>query len=101
MRAELAASFVEMTAGQLPRLRRFAYAVSGDRHRADDLVQSALERMYVAWPRVHDVADPGAYVRTILVRLATRDTRRMWRRELATAAPPEQAAPDHAAGSGG
>jgi RNA polymerase sigma-70 factor (sigma-E family) len=99
MRAELTASFVEMAAGQLPRLRRFAYAVCGDSHRADDLVQGALERMYVAWPRIHDVADPGAYVRTVLVRLAVRDTRRRWSRELATAAPPEQAAPNHAARS--
>lgn len=98
MRDELRESFTQMAAGQLPDLRRFAYAVSGDRHRGDDLVQGALEQMYVAWPRVHKVADPGAYVRRILVRLAMRDARRAWwRREHPVAVLPERPAGDHEA----
>lgn len=96
MRDELRESFTQMAAGQLPDLRRFAYAVCGDRHRGDDLVQGALERMYVVWPRVHDIADPGAYLRTVLVRLAIRDTRRAWwRRERSTAEAPERAGTSH------
>lgn len=44
MRAELEDSFTEFAGALLPGLRRLAYAVSGDWHRADDLVQRALER---------------------------------------------------------
>lgn len=33
---------------QIPRLRRYARALTGDRHRADDLVQDTLER---AWKK--------------------------------------------------
>jgi len=80
MRAELERSFREFAAAELPRLRRFAYAVSGDWHRADDLVQGALERMYVAWPRASAANDPGAYLRTVLSRLAISESRRPWRR---------------------
>jgi len=38
-----------MTA-QIPHLRRYAFALVGDRDRADDLVQDCLER---AWSRAH------------------------------------------------
>jgi RNA polymerase sigma-70 factor (ECF subfamily) len=34
----------------IPRLRRYARALTGDRERADDLVQDSLER---AWSRIH------------------------------------------------
>jgi len=34
----------------LPRLRRYARALAGERHRAEDLVQDTLER---AWSRLH------------------------------------------------
>ena len=96
MRDELRESFTQMAAAQLPELRRFAYAVCGDRHRGDDLVQGALERMYVVWPRVHGIADPGAYLRTVLVRLAVRDTRRSWwRRERSAAVLRERPVEDH------
>lgn len=83
---------------QLPGLRRFAYALCGEWHRADDLVQAALERMYVAWPRVHIIADPGAYVRTVVVRSMATETRRSWwRRERLVDEFPEPAADDYAA----
>lgn len=35
---------------QIPRLRRYARALTGDRSRADDLVQDTLER---AWGKLH------------------------------------------------
>jgi RNA polymerase sigma-70 factor (sigma-E family) len=89
MRNNLEESFRAMAYAELPRLRRFALAVTADPHRADDLVQGALERMYVAWPRTHSVGNPGAYLRTILVRLAVRESRRPWRREYSTAELPE------------
>ncbi|MGN6472590.1 MAG: sigma factor, partial [Mycobacteriales bacterium] len=33
-------------------LRRTAYLMCGDWHQADDLVQTALTKLYVAWRRV-------------------------------------------------
>ena len=90
MRAELDESFAALAEAELAGLRRFGYAVCGDWARADDLVQATFERMYRRWPRIHEVAEPGAYARTVLSRLAVSETRRSWwRRERVTEAPPE------------
>lgn len=62
-------------------LRRVAYAICGDWHRADDLVQTALVKLYVAWPRMHRDGREEAYVRTIIVRADIDEHRRPWRRE--------------------
>lgn len=86
----LVASFSAMAQAEMAGLRRFALAVCADPHRADDLVQGALERVYVVWPRVHDVEHPGAYARTVLVRLALREQRlARWRREASTDVVPD------------
>jgi RNA polymerase sigma-70 factor (sigma-E family) len=90
MKTELEEGFRALAHAELPRLRRFARTLTSDPHRADDLVQGALERMFVAWPRVHDVANPGAYLRTVLVRLAVSESRRPWRRERSTEVLPER-----------
>ncbi len=89
MNIDLEVQFRAMAGVQLVPLRRFARSLTRDPHRADDLVQGALERMYVAWPRVHSVADPGAYLRTVVVRLAVSESRRPWRRERSTEVLPE------------
>jgi RNA polymerase sigma-70 factor (sigma-E family) len=89
MNADREAQFRAMAAAELAPLRRFARSLTRDPHRADDLVQGALERMYVAWPRVHQVADPGAYLRTVVVRLAISESRRPWRRERSTEVLPD------------
>ena len=60
----------------MPRLRRLAYAWCRDHDRADDLVQSALERVFAAWPRVRGSDDVFAYTRTTMVRLLISEQRR-------------------------
>ncbi len=86
----LRGSFTDMCAREVPGLHRFAVAVAGNPTRADDLVQAALERVYVVWPRVHGLERPGAYLRTVLVRLALREQRHSrWRREQTTAEVPD------------
>lgn len=62
-------------------LRRTAYLLCGDWHKADDLVQSALVKLYVAWPRLRSTEAPGAYTHRILVRCFLDERRRPWRRE--------------------
>ena len=73
--AESEGSFEEFMAGSLAGLLRFGYVLTGDRHRADDLVQAALVATYRRWRHVR--ADgPHAYVRRAMVNTHTS----MWRR---------------------
>jgi RNA polymerase sigma-70 factor (sigma-E family) len=90
-RAEREAAFVEYVAGRQVHLRRIAYAICGDWHRADDLLQTALTKLYVAWPRVCGKGTEDAYVRQIMVRANIDEHRRPWRRERVTDDLPETA----------
>lgn len=74
--------FSEFVAARQVHLRRIAYAVCGDWHRADDLLQTALVKLYVAWPRVRLDGREEAYTRQIIVRANIDESRRPWRREV-------------------
>src|SRR5204863_156435 len=64
---------------------------TGDEHLAEDLVQTALTRLYVAWWRVEKDQGPEAYARRILVNTLVDERRRPWRRsETSRADLPEQ-----------
>jgi len=86
------AAYSEFVRARRGHLRRIAYAICGDWHRADDLVQTALVKLYVAWPRVQRDGREEAYVRTILVRANIDESRRPWRHETSGLAGPEQRA---------
>lgn len=90
--------FVEFVETTSPSLRRTAYLICGDRHKADDIVQDALYKLYVAWPRVRRVGNQFAYARRMVVNVAHDGGRRPWRREVATAAVPDTTADDFATG---
>jgi RNA polymerase sigma-70 factor (sigma-E family) len=63
-------------------LRTACMLTAGDTHLAEDLVQTALARLYVAWPRVRRSDSADAYVRRILVNAYIDEMRRpRWRRE--------------------
>ena len=51
-----------------PLLARMAWLLTGDVHRAEELVQTTLVRTYVAWPRARQ-GDPLAYARRTLSNL--------------------------------
>jgi len=85
--------FTDYVSARHDHLWRIAYALCGDRDQADDLLQTALTKLYVAWPRVHAVEHPDAYVRQILVRTNIDESRRPWRRELPVAEQPDVAVP--------
>ncbi|MEV7924905.1 MULTISPECIES: SigE family RNA polymerase sigma factor [unclassified Kitasatospora] len=85
--------FRAFTGSAWTRLLRTAYLLAGDRHTAEDLVQQALERAYVAWSRVRAADDPHAYVRRILINEHARRFRRRAAEELVTAVP-DRAAPE-------
>ena len=75
------AAFSEFVAARQGHLRRIAYALCGDWHRAEDLLQTALTKLYVAWPRIRHDGSEEAYVRQIMVRANIDESRRPWRRE--------------------
>jgi RNA polymerase sigma-70 factor (sigma-E family) len=74
-------AFVEFAQARRTHLRRIAYAVCGDWDRAEDLVQTALTKLYVAWPRIHREGAEESYARTIIVRANIDEHRRPWTRE--------------------
>jgi RNA polymerase sigma-70 factor (sigma-E family) len=65
--------FDDFVAGSAKRLLGLAYALTGDRSAAEDLLQDVFMRLYGAWPRVDD---PYAYARRALVNAS----RSRWRR---------------------
>lgn len=63
-------SYVDFVAARQAHLRRIAYALCGNWHDADDLLQVALTKLYVAWPRVHRTGSEEAYARRVIVRVS-------------------------------
>lgn len=61
-------------------VRTATLLTAGDRHLAEDVVQSALTRLYLAWPLFTKAANPGGYARRTLVNALTDEYRRPWRR---------------------
>lgn len=76
--------FTEYVAGRRTHLVRAAFLLCGDAHRAEDLVQATLAKLYVAWPRVRRADVVDAYVRRMLVNSHLDESRRPWRRERPT-----------------
>jgi RNA polymerase sigma-70 factor (sigma-E family) len=64
-------AFAEFVQDKSMALFRTAYLIAGDAHHAEDLLQSALERAYRRWRRIGAMDHPEAYVRRIVVNLAT------------------------------
>ncbi|MGH3624898.1 MAG: SigE family RNA polymerase sigma factor [Sciscionella sp.] len=62
-------------------VRRSAYLLCGDWHRADDLTQTAFVALHRRWYKIRDRGALDAYVRRTLVRAAIDESRRPWRRE--------------------
>lgn len=83
-------AFSDFVASRQTHLRRIAYALCGDWHGAEDLLQTALTKLYVAWPRIRHEGGEEAYVRQIMVRANIDESRRPWRRERPTDALPER-----------
>jgi RNA polymerase sigma-70 factor (sigma-E family) len=79
-----------MTARQ-PALLRTAYLLTRDQHAAEDLVQTTLAKLYLAWDRIRDREHVDAYARRALVNEHRSAWRRPFRRrEVVTDRPPER-----------
>ena len=75
--------FQSFVTGRWPRLLRTAFLLTGEQHAAEDLVQSTLEQVYVAWRRVGAADEPEAYVRRVMINAHARRHRRKLRELLA------------------
>lgn len=72
-------------------LVRSAVLLGCTSHEAEDLVQTALTRCYVAWSKVASADDRDAYVYQVLVNCRTDSVRRRWLGERPFETVPEQA----------
>jgi RNA polymerase sigma-70 factor (sigma-E family) len=91
-----AAQFAAFVSSRGPALQRTAYLLTGDWGLAEDLLQTALAKSYLAWNRIRH-EDPEGYVRKVLANTHATWWRRKWRGETPTAELPEGAHDDHGA----
>lgn len=87
-RDEEFSAFVQARRPEL--LRSACLLTAGDWHAAEDLVQIALARLYLAWPKVRRTGSQVGYAWRILVNAHIDEVRRpRWRREQSVAMPPD------------
>lgn len=89
MRGEIDAQFREFVAARQGALLSTACLLAGDWASGEDLLQTALTKTYLAWPRIRDKTAVEAYVRKTMTRTAISWWRRRWRAEQPTAELPE------------
>jgi RNA polymerase sigma-70 factor (sigma-E family) len=80
-------AFDDFARGRMRELLRFAHVLTGDADRAADLVQDALERTLMAWPRIERKDDPEGYVRRAIVNRHVSVWRRLRRERLVPETP--------------
>ncbi|MDQ4054269.1 MAG: SigE family RNA polymerase sigma factor [Actinomycetota bacterium] len=90
------ADFESWLVAREPALQRLAALLAGDSHGAQDLLQTTLAKLYLAWDRLDHTESVDAYARRILVN----EHRSAWRRpsrrrEVVTDLVPEGATVDH------
>ncbi|MFN8196603.1 MAG: SigE family RNA polymerase sigma factor [Nocardioidaceae bacterium] len=91
--------FAEFVAARSPALHRAAYLIVGDPQLAQDLVQEALTKTYVAWPRLRDPGAAESYTRKAITTTAIGwFRRRAWSSERPRDDVPETGQPGHAEG---
>jgi RNA polymerase sigma-70 factor (ECF subfamily) len=96
LRTSAEEEFREFVAGRSPALLRTAYLlVGGDWASAEDLLQVALTKTYLAWGRIRDLGAVEAYARKTLATTVISWRRRRWHGERATDELPETVRPDH------
>ncbi|MET8911283.1 SigE family RNA polymerase sigma factor [Micromonospora sp. NPDC004551] len=93
------ARLAEFVASRTPALMRVAYLLTGDRHAAEDLFQSALARTIPRWRSLRH-ADPEGYLRTVMYREQVSWWRRLGRRRETALTPADEAVqPDPSGGT--
>ena len=94
------AQFDAFVRARLAELLRFGHVLSGNPHAAADLVQDALERTLLAWPRIQKRDDPEGYVRRTMINRYISIWRRRSRERLVAQVPDTASGPEPPADSG-
>ncbi|PJN22480.1 SigE family RNA polymerase sigma factor [Kitasatospora sp. CB02891] len=76
MRAQDEWGFEEWAAARGRRLYRTAYLLCGNPHRAEDLAQTTLAKLFAHWRRASRMENLDAYARTVLTRTFLAEQRR-------------------------
>ncbi|KJS53662.1 RNA polymerase sigma24 factor [Streptomyces rubellomurinus subsp. indigoferus] len=79
--SEATPDFTEFVAACGPKMLRVAWLLTGDRHQAEDLLQTALAKLWPRWGRIA-LDRPEAYLRKVLVTSHVSWWRRRWTGEL-------------------
>jgi RNA polymerase sigma-70 factor (sigma-E family) len=82
--------YVAYVSARLPALKLLAYHLCGNEHRAEDLVQETITRVYMKWSRVAAADRMDQYVNSIMVRTHIDEARRGWLKVRLLDSPPEQ-----------
>lgn len=77
--------FAEYFRARRDAVRRTAYMLCGDWHKADDHAQAAFVALHRHWRSIKDRAALDAWMRRTLTRAVVDESRRPWRRERSTA----------------
>ncbi|MEO6204121.1 MAG: SigE family RNA polymerase sigma factor [Mycobacteriales bacterium] len=84
-------AFRGYVAARSPALLRTAYLLTGQRADAEDLLQTALAKTYLAWDRIREREALDSYVRRVMVNTQTSRWRRRKVDEYPTETLPERA----------
>ncbi|MFI5910777.1 SigE family RNA polymerase sigma factor [Dactylosporangium sp. NPDC051541] len=87
-------TFEEFVHSRGAALVRFARLLTGDDHRADDLVQDVLAKAFVQWRKVSRADRPDIYVRRMLVNANASWWRKRSNGEVSVPEPLEAASPE-------
>ena len=77
---------------EFPHVVRTSYLIVHDRHRAEEIAQEAFIQLFTHWAKVSRYEQPGAWVRRVAIRIASRSAHRERVRpelERETVVPPE------------
>lgn len=85
------ADFRQFVAARSAALLRTAYLLVGDWAHAEDVLQTALTKTYLAWRRLGTIDAVEPYARKVLVTTATSWWRRRWHGERPTEILPDRA----------
>ncbi|MGI9093356.1 MAG: SigE family RNA polymerase sigma factor [Mycobacteriales bacterium] len=83
------AEFAGFVRSRSAALHRTAYLMTGNSDAAQDVVQTALTRIYLAWPRRAFWENRDAYARKVVTNVVLSEGARRWRGEQPTGELPE------------
>jgi DNA-directed RNA polymerase specialized sigma24 family protein len=65
--AEPSPEYRDFASARATHLFRIAYLMCGDWHQAEDLVQTTLAKVFVAWGRVRRTSNADSYARKVML----------------------------------